>query len=269
MKLKMWQVDAFAGRPFEGNPAALVPLEGFIGAEQMQQIANENNLAETAFFVRTAPGQYDLRWFTPQAEVDLCGHATLASAHLIFTELEPELAEVSFQTRSGRLSVLRGVDGWHEMSLPSDPPTPWWDKNFADELAGALGVAPPRELLRARYLMAVWEDAETIAGIEGPGRIAPLLHAQGMWGLITTARGFGDYDFVSRFFAPAKGVPEDPVTGSAHCSLAPFWAERLGKTTLLARQISPRGGDLICRQAKERTILKGPCALYMEAEIFV
>jgi predicted PhzF superfamily epimerase YddE/YHI9 len=269
MKLKMWQVDAFAQRPFEGNPAALVPLEGFISAERMQQIANENNLAETAFFVRTAPGQYDLRWFTPQAEVDLCGHATLASAHLIFTELEPDLDEVNFQTRSGRLCVSRGPDGWHEISLPSDPPTPWWDKNFAEELGTALGVAPPQELQRARYLMAVWDDAKMVARIEGPGGITPLLHAQGMWGLIVTAKGFGDHDFVSRFFAPAKGVPEDPVTGSAHCCLVPFWARRLGKTTLHARQISPRGGDLICREARGRTILKGPCALYMVAEIFV
>ena len=269
MKLKMWQVDAFARRPFEGNPAALVPLERFLDAEWMQKIANENNLAETAFFVRTAPGQYDLRWFTPQAEVDLCGHATLASAHLIFTELEPDLTEVSFETRSGRLSVDRGADGWHEMSLPSDPPTPWWDEDFAEELAVSLGTPPPQELLRARYITAVWDDAETIARIEGPGKIAPLLHAQGMWGLITTAKGFGDYDFVSRFFAPAMGVPEDPVTGSAHCSLAPYWAQRLGKTTLHARQISPRGGDLVCREAKARTFLKGPCALYMEAQIIV
>lgn len=269
MKLKMWQVDAFAECPFEGNPAALVPLDGFLSAQRMQQIATENNLSETAFFVRTAAGQYDLRWFTPQAEVDLCGHATLASAHLIFTVLEPELAEVCFQTRSGSLTVVRGSDGWHEMSLPSDPAMPWWDESFAMELAAALGVAPPQELLRARYLMAVFADAETVAAIAEPGRIAPLLHAQGMWGLIATAAGFAGYDFVSRFFAPAKGVPEDPVTGSAHCSLSPYWSARLGKTTLHARQISPRGGDLICREAGGRTMLKGPCALYMEAEIVV
>ncbi|MDE2466106.1 MAG: PhzF family phenazine biosynthesis protein [Alphaproteobacteria bacterium] len=269
MKLKMWQVDAFAQRSLEGNPAALVPLESFIATGLMQKIANENNLAETAFFVRTGKGQYDLRWFTPQTEVDLCGHATLASAHLIFTQLDPTLDQVSFATRSGTLSVMRGHDGWNDMSLPADPPTPWANQSFAADLGAAFGVEPPRELYRARYVMAVWDEPQSVARIEGPGKIGALMRAQGMWGLIATARGGGDYDFVSRFFAPDKGVPEDPVTGSAHCCLTPFWARRLGKKELYARQISARGGNLRCTDAGARTILSGPCAIYMEADIFL
>ena len=270
MKLKLWQIDAFAGKPLEGNPAAVVPLKAWIDAGLMQKIARENNLAETAFFVKTAPGRYDLRWFTPAAEVDLCGHATLASAWLVFATLAPELKSVSFATRSGELVVTRGKGGRHTMSLPSDVVAPLdAPAEFARSLGEALGAPPPKEIFLSRYLLAVWEKAETIRAIAGPGDVARLLRPIGMWGLIATAPGDDDYDFVSRFFAPDKGVPEDPVTGSAHCALTPFWAKRLSKKTLKARQVSPRGGDLVCADEGARTEISGPCALYMTGEIAV
>lgn len=269
MTLKLWQVDAFAAKPLEGNPAALVPLERWLDPAQMQRIAGENNLSETAFFVNAAPGRYDLRWFTPAAEVDLCGHATLASAWLIFEVLAPELDRIDFETRSGTLAVTRGNDGWHTMSLPADPVMPFEAPGLAQEIGEALGVAPPMEVHKGRYVMAVWEDAKTVRSIRDCGEIARVLRGLGMWGLIATAKGDERYDFVSRFFAPDKGVPEDPVTGSAHCALVPYWTERLGKKTLKARQVSPRGGDLLCTDDGARTMLSGPCALYMTGEIHV
>lgn len=270
MKLKLWQIDAFAGKPLEGNPAAVVPLEAWIDAGLMGKIAGENNLSETAFFVKTAPGRYDLRWFTPASEVDLCGHATLASAWLVFETLDPELKSVSFQTRSGELIVTRGRDGRHLMSLPSDNIAPFEaPAGFARDLGEALEVPPPKELYRARYLLAVWDDPKTIRGIESPDNLARVLRKIGMWGLIVTAKGDEGYDFVSRFFAPDKGVPEDPVTGSAHCALTPFWAKRLSKKTMKARQVSPRGGDLTITDEGARTVISGPCALYMTGEISI
>ena len=252
------------------HPAALVPLESWLDAGLMQKIANENNLAETAYFVRRAPGDYELRWFTPESEVDLCGHATLASAWLVFEELEPELNSVSFETRSGTLTVTRGQDGQNTMSLPADPVSPFEaPEGFAAAIGKAFGTTSPREILKGRYIFAVWDDAASVRGIKGAGDIANVLRSVGAWGLIATAKGDGDLDFVSRFFAPDKGVPEDPVTGSAHCALTPFWAKRLDKKTLKARQVSPRGGALTCTDDGARTIIAGPCALYMRAEIEV
>jgi PhzF family phenazine biosynthesis protein len=270
MTLKMWQVDAFAARPFEGNPAAVVPLEAWLDTALMQKIANENNLAETAFFVKTAQSKYDLRWFTPEAEVELCGHATLASAWTIFSFLDTGLKSVAFETRSGTLVVDRGTDGNHVMSLPSDPVTPYdVQDGLGRQIGEALGTTPPAQLHKGRYILAVWNDAKPVRAIKDAGDIARVLRPLDMWGLIATAPGDQGYDIVSRFFAPDKGVPEDPVTGSAHCALVPFWAKRLGKKTLRARQASPRGGDLICTSDNGRTILSGPCALYMTADIKV
>jgi PhzF family phenazine biosynthesis protein len=269
MHLKLWQVDAFATKVLEGNPAAIIPLESWIDAGLMQKIANENNLAETAFIVATEPGRYDLRWFTPEAEVDLCGHATLASARLIFEQLSTGLKSVSFQTRSGELVVDRSDDGRHVMSLPSDSIAAFDVPGLAHQIAEALGTKPPTSVLKGRYVVAVWDDAHTVRELAGPGEIARVLQQHGLWGLIATAPDDQGYDFVSRFFAPSKGVPEDPVTGSAHCALTPYWATRLGKKTLKARQVSPRGGDLVCTDDGAWTILSGPCALYMTAEITV
>src|SRR5690242_15186897 len=180
VKLKLWQVDAFAEKALEGNPAAIVPLDHWTSAELMQKIANENNLAETAYFVKTAPGKYDLRWFTPEAEVDLCGHATLASAYLVFNELDPALSRVDFETRSGTLTVERGQDGKLVMSLPSDPVSPFeGPKNFAQTIGGALGTTPPAEIHQGRYVLAVWPDAKDIRAIKGPGDIGRVMREIG------------------------------------------------------------------------------------------
>lgn len=269
MAYTLWQIDAFANKPLEGNPAGVMALAQPMDAGLMQAIARENHLSETAFFVPVGEGRYDLRWFTPGGEVDLCGHATLASAWLVFAEIAPALQTVTFATRSGDLVVIRSSDGL-TMSLPADPPSPFAaSAEYAKAVGDALGIVPPQELHAARYLVGVWDDPETIRSIKDCGEIARVLRQENFWGMVVTAPGDGDYDFVSRFFAPDKGVPEDPVTGSAHCILTPFWAKRLGKKTMKARQVSPRGGDLVATDDGARTILKGRCALYMKGEIFV
>ena len=267
MKLRLWQIDAFAEKPFEGNPAAVVPLESWLDDMLMQRIANENNLAETAFIVREAQGRYGLRWFTPTTEVDLCGHATFASAWLLFAELDPSLNSVSFETRSGTLVVERGADNRHSMSLPSDIVVALNDSKQAGDVGEALGTRAPAELHTGRNILAVFRTAAEIRNLKGPGDIARAIPKDK--GLIATAEGDNGYDFISRYFAPHHGVPEDPVTGSAHCALTPFWAKRLGKKKLRARQVSPRGGDLVCTDAGKRTILSGSCALYMRGEMEV
>jgi PhzF family phenazine biosynthesis protein len=269
MKLKLWQVDAFATKPLEGNPAAIVPLESWLDAGLMQKIANENNLAETAFFVREGKGRYGLRWFTPVGEVELCGHATLATAWTVFEFLDRDLRQVAFETKSGTLTVERAADGHDLMSLPSEVLEERVDPDLAAQIGNALDTAPPALTLKGRYIVGVWNNADEVRKLHGPGDIERVLRPRNVWGFIATAPGDEGYDFVSRFFAPDKGVPEDPVTGSAHCALTPYWAKRLGKKTLKARQVSPRGGDLVCTDAGERTILAGPCAHYMTAEITV
>jgi len=278
MKLKLWQVDAFSDKPLGGNPAAIVPLEAWIDAGLMQAIAAENNVAETAFFVQTGEGAYDLRWFAPDREVDLCGHATMASAWTLFNILAPSLKEVRFQTRSGELVVTRG-EGGDVMSLPSAPSGPFEaPAGFAARLAKSLNAAtPPAELhlsakggAGARALIALWNSPDEIKALKPEGDLSEVLMTQNFGSLLATAAGGGTpYDMVSRFFAPYYGVPEDPVTGSAHCALTPFWANRLGKTVLKARQASARGGDLLCTDAGARTVLQGPCALYLTGEITV
>jgi PhzF family phenazine biosynthesis protein len=269
-KYWLWQVDAFARKPFEGNPAGIILLPGgWPETSLMQSIANENNLSETAFLVWRDTGKYELRWFTPEAEVDLCGHATLASAWLIFSKMDSESNELHFETRSGTLKVQRGENGHHVMSLPTDPISPFDPPGFAEELGEALGTSKPSEVYKGRYVLAVFGNAHDVRAIKDCGNVASVLRKHDIWGCIVTAPGDEGYDFVSRFFAPDKGVPEDPVTGSAHCTLTPYWAKRLGKKTLKARQVSPRGGDLICTDDGARTILSGPCALYMKGEISV
>lgn len=270
MKLKIWQVDAFASRVLEGNPAAIVPLGQWLGDAVMQAIAGENNLAETAFFVRVESGRYNLRWFTPKTEVDLCGHATLASAFVIFHFIEPDLSQLRFMTRSGELVVTRCADDRLSLDMPTLP----FDRyvspaNVAQQIGEALHAPPPDALFRSTNLVALWEDPNVIPALKGPGEIGRILFDLGFWGLIVTAEGNGDYDFISRFFAPLKGVPEDPVTGSAHCALTSFWEKRLGRSPLRARQVSPRGGELICHTEGVRTILEGRCALFMSGDIYL
>ena len=277
MKLKLWQVDAFAERPFLGNPAAVVPLQSWLSDEEMQAIANENNLAETAFFVPHATGMshYDLRWFTPAIEVPLCGHATLASGWVVLNELMPSADIVRFETKSGELTVAREADGRLKMALPASSVEPFLAPQALARAVAELtgGVAPdelhwsPKGAGGTPGLVAVWPEA-ALRGIRHVGGLANTLENIKAGGLLATAKGDGKpYDFLSRFFAPGMGVPEDPVTGTANCALTRFWSKRLGKRTLRAWQASPRGGDLLCTDEGERVTLSGPCALYMRGEI--
>jgi PhzF family phenazine biosynthesis protein len=277
MKLKLWQVDAFAERPFSGNPAAVVPLQAWLPDTQMQAIANENNLAETAFFVPHATGMgcYDLRWFTPSVEVPLCGHATLASGWVVLNELAPTLDTVRFETKSGTLTVAREANGRLLMALPAGRVEPFAPlPGFGQALGECLGVPPPDELFLAptgaggtAAPLGVWREAD-LRAMRLSGNLEAVLAAAGARALLATAKGNGaPYDFLSRFFAPSMGVPEDPVTGSMNCTLTPFWAQRLGKKQLRAFQASPRGGDLLCTDEGARATLSGPCALYMRGEI--
>ena len=274
MGLRLWQVDAFARHVFEGNPAAVVPLESWLADARMQAIAQENNLAETAFFVHRSGADYDLRWFTPTTEVPLCGHATLASAWVIFAELAPELAQVRFATKSGTLTVEKSADGHHRMALPAGVAEPLLVGGFAMSLGQALSVPPPEELYLAptgaggsRGVIAIWPES-VLRDLRLSDALAPLLTRAKAGGLLATAKSqSAGYDFVSRFFAPGMGVAEDPVTGSMHATLAPFWATRLGKPELHAYQASPRGGTLRCKVENTRVTLSGPCVLYLKGEI--
>jgi PhzF family phenazine biosynthesis protein len=259
MEIPLWQVDAFADRPLSGNPAAVCPLDRWLPDAVMQAVAAENNLSETAFFVDRSDGEYDLRWFTPRTEVDLCGHATLASACVLMREIEPSRTRAVFHTRSGPLVVERASGGF-AMDLPSRPAQP---TATPEALVRALGATPARTL-RARDLVAVFDRSETVRDLAPDmARIAAL---DGVFAVCVTAPGSGrdaDVDFVSRFFAPAKGVPEDPVTGSAHATLVPHWAERLGKADLRARQVSPRGGELGCEHHGDRVTLTGQAVIVL------
>ena len=259
MRLPIYQIDAFAARPFAGNPAAVIPLAAWLPDELMQAIAAENALSETAFFAPEGT-EHRIRWFTPACEVDLCGHATLASAFVLFTELEPRRTSVTFQSRSGPLSVAREGD-LLVLDFPSRRPA---RVEPLPGLAEALGVVP-LELWRARDLVAVLASEAAVRAL------SPEMTALGRleeFAVVVTAPG-QDADFVSRFFAPRKGVPEDPVTGSAHSTLVPFWAERLGKAKLRALQVSPRGGELFCEAKGERVAIAGRAVKVLEGTFFL
>lgn len=257
MKIRQYQVDAFATCAFEGNPAAVCPLESWLDDALLQAIAEENNLSETAFFVPVEKG-FKLRWFTPVKEVDLCGHATLAAAHVIFENLGYSRQSITFETRSGDLTVKR-KGNLLEMDFPSLPPRPC---AFSEILAQGLGQRPI-EVLAADDYLAVFDSEATVRAI-APNQA--LLGQLDLRGVIVTAPG-SDVDFVSRFFAPKFGIPEDPVTGSAHCELAPYWADKLGKSTLTAKQVSRRGGNITCEVKADRVVLSGHAVTFMEAEI--
>jgi PhzF family phenazine biosynthesis protein len=259
MRIPIYQVDAFANRLFAGNPAAVMPLEHFFDDEKLQAIAAENNLAETAFIVPT-DDDYRLRWFTPSCEVPLCGHATLASSAVVMEKLEPGRECVIFHSASGPLTVKRKAKSYM-MDFParfSDPvPT-------APDITDALGVKPVDILVNDFNYMAVLENARLVRDLAPDmAKIAALDRS----GLIVTGPGDGYYDFISRYFAPSKGIPEDPVTGSAHCMLAPYWANELGKTEFRAFQASPRGGEVICRLIGDRVELEGACVFYLTGEV--
>jgi PhzF family phenazine biosynthesis protein len=254
--LPLYQVDAFTDRPFAGNPAAVCPLTAPIPEALMQDIAAENNLSETAFF-HPQGDAFSLRWFTPTTEVDLCGHATLASAFVLMTALEPSRTEVTFRTRSGLLGVQRRSDEL-VLDFPAYPAQPV-DAEIRARVADALG-ARPVEVVGARSFFAVFETAAAVRALAPDFRaLAALPTAVGV-----TAPGQDEasaVDFVSRYFAPGYGVNEDPVTGSAHCTLAPYWAARLGKSELRAHQVSRRGGELSCALAGDRVHIGGKARL--------
>jgi PhzF family phenazine biosynthesis protein len=259
MKLPLFQVDAFTGDLFRGNPAAVVLLKRLLDDRTLQAIAAENNLAETAFILPN-DDHFDLRWFTPNVEVDLCGHATLAGAFVLFGEGIVEADEVRFETCSGPLSVRRG-GGRLVMDFPSRAPEPI---ATPETLVEALGKRPI-DTLAARDLLAVFATEEEVVRLEPDFRLLKKLDA---FAVCVTAPG-EDCDFVSRFFAPKAGIDEDPVTGSAHCTLTPYWASKLGKKELFARQVSPRGGEIRCTDRGDRVSIAGKAVLYLRGEISV
>lgn len=264
MKLDIYQVDAFSHQTFAGNPAAVVLLTDRMSDAQMLAIAAENNLSETAFIAPASAGaDYQLRWFTPKVEVDLCGHATLAAAHVLFEQLEWAKPSIRFSTLSGLVEVARQGDKL-ALDFPARPGQPG---TAPAELLKALGVShiPLDHFAESRdYLVVLAEQAQVQALEPDFQALAACTQA----GVIVTAPG-DSHDFVSRFFIPSYGIDEDPVTGSAHCTLVPYWAERLQKTSLLAKQISPRGGELYCQHQAGRVIMAGYSSLFLKGEIYL
>lgn len=259
MEIPIFQVDAFTSQRFAGNPAAVCPLETWLEDDLLQCIAAENNLPETAFFV-PEEGVHRLRWFTPTTEVDLCGHATLATAFVLYTQLGYAETEIRFETRSGTLTVARKEERL-EMNFPSRP-AERCDPHPA--LLRALGVQAECILAARDYLVVL--DSE--AAVRGVSPDFSLLSTVDRTAAMVTARGDG-CDFVSRFFAPAMGISEDPVTGSAFCTLAPYWAGELGKESFFARQLSARGGEVYCAVHGDRVSIAGEAALYLTGTIRV
>ncbi len=265
MKLPLYWVDAFTDKTFHGNPAGVVPLATWPEAALMQRIAFENGLAETAFFVRTGPDRFHLRWFTPELEMDLCGHATLASAFVVFHHLGQAGERIVFDSRSGPLTVTRLPGGRLELDFPSRPPVQCAAADIPPTLLPGLGRTP-QWIGKARDYFCIYPDVESVLALK-PDFMA--LNQIDVIGIIVTAPGRDGIDFVSRFFAPRAGVPEDPVTGSAHCTLIPYWAQRLGRNQLRARQVSPRGGELFCELRGDRVGIAGQAVLYLRGEIEV
>ena len=261
MKIPIYQVDAFTSDVFSGNPAAVCMLDAWIDDRRLQSIAAENNLSETAYLVQNGNG-FEIRWFTPLTEVELCGHATLASAFVQFVCRKWRGDTIRFQTRKSGKLVVKRRDDICEMDFPARsaqaqvPP---------DGLDKALGVTPREVFGSAEDLMVVLDNEKTVVDVEP---VFPALEEVDCRGIIITARG-DESDFVSRFFAPKVGIPEDPVTGSAHCVLIPYWAAVLGKKELRAFQVSKRGGELFCRHAGERVMISGNAVLYLEGTIMI
>jgi PhzF family phenazine biosynthesis protein len=273
MKLPLYWIDAFTSRVFAGNPAAVVPLTAWLEDTLLQKIAFENGLSETAFFVRTGESRFHLRWFTPAVEVDLCGHATLATGHVLFRELSHSGNIITFDSRSGPLAITRRADEKLELNFPALPVT---SVKPPDLLIASLGQTPEQVYGDARRWLCVYSKSEDVKALR-PNHAALTQLLPGR--IIVTAPG-RDCDFVSRYFAPDAGIPEDPVTGGSHCTLVPYWAERLGKTALHARQTSARGGELWCElvrsaptggtsQTADRVRIAGETALYLRGEISI
>jgi PhzF family phenazine biosynthesis protein len=259
MTIRYFEVDAFADRVFRGNPAGVCPLDAWLPGATLQSIAAENNLSETAFILARGD-DYDVRWFTPTTEVDLCGHATLASAFVVFSELGFRGDTVRFHSKSGVLAVTREGE-LLTLDFPSRPPSPC---AAPDALLGGLGKQPI-EILKSRDFLVVFASEADVRALK-PDFAA--LRTLDCLGIIATAPGV-DCDFVSRFFAPGAGIDEDPATGSSHCTLTPYWAERLGRTRLFARQVSRRGGEMFCKLVGDRVQIGGHATLYSRGELEV
>ncbi|NDV14483.1 PhzF family phenazine biosynthesis isomerase [Muricauda sp. TY007] len=260
MRQKIYQIDAFTSQTFGGNPASVCILDSWLSPELMQKIAQENNLAETAFAVKK-DDQYDIRWFTPEVEVDLCGHATLATAFVLFHFYEFDENTIQFYSnRSGNLTVNKADNGWLTLDFPTDNLIAIQN---IEELDTAIGQAPIKTLKGKTDYMMVYQSQKEIEALEPNHHLLGKLDVRGV---IVTAPG-DEVDFVSRFFAPACGIPEDPVTGSAHTSLSPYWSEVFDKTKMTAKQLSQRGGDLVCEYLGERVKISGKAALYLTGEI--
>ena len=263
-KTTIYQIDAFTNKLFGGNPASVCPLEEWLPDETLKQIAIENNLAETAYFVQTTENRYHLRWFTPEIEIDLCGHATLASAYVIIDELENKSNEILFDTQSGLLAVTKRGD-YFELDFPSRPAQ---KADLPQIISESLNIQPT-EVWKARDYLLVYDTEEEIKNIVPNTALLDQINLS-PGGIIATARGKADeVDFVSRFFTPQAAVFEDPVTGSAHCTLIPYWAERLDKTNLRALQISDRGGELLCQLNEDRVTIRGQAVKYLEGNIYL
>lgn len=257
--MTIYQVDAFTDKLFSGNPAAVVPLEHWLKDGTMQQIAMENNLSETAFFVKTDEG-YHLRWFTPEYEIDLCGHATLASAYIIKTFIDPPVKEIRFTTQKAGLLKTVCDNGVYTLDFPSRMPMPC---EAPDALLKCLDIMQPLEVLKSRDYFVVLPNEAAVKDIDPNFTLMKQLDTIGV---IVTAKG-ETADVVSRCFYPGLGIPEDPVTGSAHCNIVPYWSEKLGKDQLLCKQLSARGGELQCALEGDRVLMSGNCVLYMEGKM--
>jgi PhzF family phenazine biosynthesis protein len=259
MELTLYQIDAFSSRVFEGNPAAVCSLDEWLPDETMQSIAQENNLSETAFFVPKDDG-FHIRWFTPASEVDLCGHATLGSAYVLFNILGYKNEAIRFDSKSGLLIVTK-KDEWLTLNFPKQPPVPCETPNVIIEAFNR----EPIECAKSEDIIAVFEDEVDIASANPNFEQLKKLDARGV---IITAKS-KRYDFVARFFAPRYGIPEDPVTGSAYTQLAPYWSAKLGKNKFKAKQISSRGGKVYCEIVGDRVLISGKAIKYMEGKITI
>ena len=259
MKLNIYQVDAFAEAVFKGNPAAVIPLSDWLEDSLMQAVAMENNLSETAFIVKTDDG-YSIRWFTPEYEIDLCGHATLASAYVIKNFLEPHLAEIHFTTQKAGVLKASVKEGVYTLDFPARMPVA---TDVPKGLLESLGITTAVEVMRSRDYFVVLPNEESVRNAEPDYTIMKELDTIGV---IITAKGH-EADAVSRCFYPGAGIPEDPVTGSAHCNIVPYWSARLGKTHLKCLQLSARGGALDCVLHGDRVLMSGRCTLFLEGTI--
>ncbi|MDQ6953212.1 MAG: PhzF family phenazine biosynthesis protein [Mariprofundaceae bacterium] len=257
MKLPMYHIDAFADKAFTGNPAAVCPLDEWLPDDVMQSIAEENNLSETVFFIPTQQG-FHIRWFTPVTEVDLCGHATLAAAHVLFHCLNYNKKSITFESKSGILHVSRD-DDWLVMDFPAQAPSPCPTPTAIEK---SFGIKPIACLKSEDYIIVFEHEADILAARPDLAALKKL----DLRGVIITSTS-DSYDFVSRFFAPNIGIGEDPVTGSAYTQLAPYWSGKLGKPKLRAKQLSARGGELVCEVLNQRVLISGKAVKYMQGEI--